>query len=329
VNDDGQVAGQFELGAVAVRHTRPSALVWALAAVEVMAAVAVAWLISRNDPSSVSSPHAHNGADGVPMPGMSAAPDNVHIGWLEYTAGGLAAFGILWWLLLRQASLAMLAAIAVAVFASSPAVRLLATQSHLVAMVALDLLLVLAPLLALSALKRIGSARAPQTSRGIGWTVFTLGAALIYAALLVVAHIPAVHHRGIELGSVPLWITVVAAVIGIGFWFGVLRTNGRVPTNVRRAALLGAQEVAAFIGLLSLFGAWGSAHDSPLGLSAMWDQRLGGILMMATCAGVAIPIARGLTRADRRHATAGITHIVARRTPVCTPPEDVSPATSE
>lgn len=263
------------------------------------------------------------------MPDMSTAPRSAHFGWLELSAGGLAAVAILWWLLRRQAMSAMLAAIAVAVFASSPAVRLLATQSHLVAMVALDLLLVLAPLLVLSALKRIGSARAPQRVSGVGWTAFTLGAALTYAALLVAVHIPAVHHRGIELGSVPLWITVVAAVIGIGFWFGVLRTNGRVPTNVRRAALLGAQEVAAFIGLLSLFGAWGSAHDSPLGLSAMWDQRLGGILMMATCAGVAIPIARGLTRADRRHATAGITHIVARRTPVCTPPEDVSPATSE
>ena len=296
------MVGQFELREVSLRHARPSALMWALAAVELIAAVAVAWLILRNDPSSSSSPHAHTGADGMPMPGMSAAPQNAHIGWLEYTAGGLAAFGILWWLLRRQALLAMLAAIAVAVFASSPAVRLLATQSHLVAMVALDLLLVLAPLLALAALKRIGDTRAPQRSCGVGWTVFTLGAALIYAALLVVVHIPAIHHRGMELGSVPLWITTVVPVIGIGFWFGVLRTNGLVPTNVRRAALLGAQEVAAFIGLLSLLGAWGGAHDSPLGLTASWDQRLGGIVMMATCAVVAIPIVRRLTPADVRHA---------------------------
>jgi len=44
--------------------------------------------------------------------------------------------------------------------------------------------------------------------------------------------------------------------------------------------------------LLSLFGAWGAmAHSSPLGISMVWDQRLGGVFMMATCAAVTIPIA--------------------------------------
>jgi hypothetical protein len=51
--------------------------------------------------------------------------------------------------------------------------------------------------------------------------------------------------------------------------------------------LFGAQELAAFIGLLSLFGAWGAmAHTSA------WDQRLGGLVMMATCAAVAVPLGR-------------------------------------
>jgi len=89
----------------------------------------------------------------------------------------------------------------------------------------------------------------------------------------------------------PLWMALVALVIGVGYWMAVLRTDGRVPVRVRRAVLIGAQEVAAFIGLLSLFGAWGAMdHDSPLGLSAAWDQRLGGVFMLATCAAVAIPM---------------------------------------
>lgn len=69
-------------------------------------------------------------------------------------------------------------------------------------------------------------------------------------------------------------------------------TCGLWTITIRRAALFGAQEVAAFIGLLSLFGAWGAmAHTSPVGISMVWDQRLGGVFMMATCAAVTIPIA--------------------------------------
>jgi hypothetical protein len=36
----------------------------------------------------------------------------------------------------------------------------------------------------------------------------------------------------------------------------------------------------------------------PLGISAAWDQRLGGVVMMATCAAVAIPIAHSLRNAE-------------------------------
>jgi hypothetical protein len=62
---------------------------------------------------------------------------------------------------------------------------------------------------------------------------------------------------------------------------------------MRRALLIGAQEVAALIGLLSLFGAWGAmSHRSPLGIPSAWDQRIGGIFMIAVCAAVTLPIAR-------------------------------------
>ena len=122
--------------------------------------------------------------------------------------------------------------------------------------------------------------------------MFTVVAALLYSVLLIVIHLPAVHSRSAELDSVPLWVVALALAIGMAYWPAVLRTVGRVPTQIRRAALFGAQEVAAFIGLLSLFGAWGAmAHSSPLGISMVWDQRLGGVFMMATCAAVTIPIA--------------------------------------
>jgi hypothetical protein len=92
--------------------------------------------------------------------------------------------------------------------------------------------------------------------------------------------------------SVPAILAVVAVC---ALEFAVLRTGARVPVRIRRAVLLGAPEVAAFIGLLSWFGAWGAmGQTSPLGISSAWDQRLGGLFMIATCAAVAIPLLRRL-----------------------------------
>ncbi|OBS02037.1 hypothetical protein A9W98_17110 [Mycobacterium gordonae] len=108
-------------------------------------------------------------------------------------------------------------------------------------------------------------------------------------------HVPAVHHRAAERGVVPIWVATLALLIGVAYWAAVLRTGGMVTLAVRRSILIGAQEVAAFIGLLSLFGAWGAmAHKSPLDLSSTVDQRLGGLFMMVTCGVVAIPIAAKL-----------------------------------
>jgi hypothetical protein len=270
---------------VAVQQSRPSALTWVLAVIELIAALVIARLIVWSDQTPESGHHDH-GMPPMPMAAEPAVPA-AHWGLLEYTAIGVAAATLIWWLLRRRAAPALLAALAVTVLAASPAMRMLATQSHLIAMVALELLLVIVPLLVLSALPTFPDRRV--TGSG-GWTVLAVAAALLYSALLIVIHIPAVHRRGAELGSAPLWMALVALVIGVGYWMAVLRTDGRVPVRVRRAVLIGAQEVAAFIGLLSLFGAWGAMdHDSPLGLSAAWDQRLGGVFMIATCAAVAIP----------------------------------------
>jgi hypothetical protein len=73
----------------------------------------------------------------------------------------------------------------------------------------------------------------------------------------------------------------------VAYWFAVLCTADRMTTKVRRVLLFGAQEVAAFIGLLSLLGARGAMDHT-----STWDQRLGGLFMMAACAAVTIPPAR-------------------------------------
>jgi hypothetical protein len=267
----------------AVQPRRPHARTWLLAAVELAAAIVVARLIGWTAQTPATAPVGGHGMSG--MAGMAATP-TARWGWMEYTAIGVVAAALAWWLLLRQS-----AAAGAAVLAASPALRVLATQSHLIAMVELELVLVIVPLLVLAAAKPRGQRLSARRSRN--WTMFTVVAALLYSGLLIVIHLPAVHSRSAELDAVPLWVVALALAIGMAYWPAVLRTAGRVPTRIRRAALFGAQEVAAFIGLLSLFGAWGAmAHSSPLGISMAWDQRLGGVFMMATCAAVTIPIAR-------------------------------------
>jgi hypothetical protein len=273
---------------------RPPARTWVLAAVELLAAIAVARLIVWTDREPATGPRHHG------MPGMAERGTPVaHWGRLEYAAIAVAVIGFAWWLVRRHTAAAVLAAAGLTVLAASPGVRVLAPQSHLIAMVALELLLVIAPLLVLAAVPRGHRARFGPVRRWGAWSALAVAAALAYAALLITIHLPAVHHRAAALGVVPVWVAMVALAVGIGYWFVVLRSTGLVPTAVRRGVLLGAQEVAAFIGLLSLFGAWSSAmHQSPLGLSAAWDQRLGGVFMMAACATVAVPILRKLRGGD-------------------------------
>lgn len=281
-----------------VVQRRPAARTWLLAAIELAAAVLVARLMlgAGQTPASTHASHLDHGMAG--MPGMSnAVAPTAQWGWVEVTAIGMVAAALTWWLLLRQSVAAVLAAAGLVVLATSPAVRVLAARSHLVAMMALESLLVIAPLLVLAAHPRPEN-RSGGSSRTA--TVAAVATALLYAGLLMFIHLPAVHARSASLGSVPLWVPVVALVIGIAYWSTVLGFAGRVSTRIRLATLIGAQEVAAFIGLLSLFGAWGTmapmAHINPLGISMAWDQRVGGALMLATCAVVTIPITRRISR---------------------------------
>jgi hypothetical protein len=219
-------------------------------------------------------------------------------GWVEDLAAVVAVVTLAWWLLFRHAVAAMLAAVGLTLLAGSPAVRVLASQSHLIAMMTLELTVVVAPLLVLAAMGT------PPTHRSGGPSpaaaMASVGTALLYAGGLIAIHLPTVQRRSAGLGAVPVWVPIVALMIGVAYWSTLLRSAGRVPARIRLATLFSAQEVAAFICLLSLFGAWGHmspmARTNPLGISMAWDQRFGGALMMATCAIVTIPIARRIGR---------------------------------
>jgi hypothetical protein len=245
-----------------IQQTRPLARTWLLAAAELSAALIVARLIVWTQHPHTACHHHHG--------------PQIHWGMVEYASTTVAIAALGWWLARRESTAAIVSVAALVAFAASPAVRGLASQSHLIAMAALELLMVACPLLLLRESPRPS---AGQPARRFGWTAFGGAAAVLYAGLLIVIHIPGVHCHCV---GAPLWVVPVALAIGIAYWFGVLCTADRVTTRARRVMLLGAQEVAAFIGLLSLFG-------------ATWDQRLGGLLMMITCAAVTIPVARKIT----------------------------------
>lgn len=276
----------MRFGDVTVQANPPLMRTWPLAALELLGALILARVIVWAEP-----PAMQHDEHGMKMPGMAGAPRlDAHWTWPVYTAIAVVAVAAVWWLLSRHALAAVVCAIAITTCAASQPARVLAAQSHLVAMVVLELLMVLTPLLVVTVLPRPTDTR-PTSRRG--WLSLAVGSALAYSGLLIVLHIPAVHHRGVELGAAPVWLALAAPLIGIGYWFGVLNTTAVVSEKARRASLLGAQEVAAFIGLLTLFAAWGIAdHHSPLGIPPVWDQILGGLVMMATCAAVAIPLAR-------------------------------------
>jgi hypothetical protein len=266
--------------AIATRPA-PSRRTWIVAALELFGAVVLARVMVGADRSVGMGP----------MPGMSGAPaPDVHGSWPVYLACAVALAAAVWWFLRRQPVVALCGGVAAMTCALSQPVRVLAAQSHLIAMVELEVLMVVVPLVIVTVLPRPSSQEASTS-----WSWLVVGSAVAYAGVLVVIHLPAVHQREALFGAVPLWTALITTLVGVAYWFGVLRTGGAVPSRTRRAALVGAQEVAAFIGLLSLFGAWGAiAHRSRLGIPAVWDQRLGGLVMMAACAGVTIPLAKAL-----------------------------------
>lgn len=224
------------------------------------------------------------------MPGMHPQPAQIHWHITTLAVAVLSAAMLAWWLTTRARVPAVIAAAGLIEVCVSDEVRVMAIASHLVAMAALEGLLVAAPLLLVAALPR--RSRPAVSSL---WTAGVVVAVMLNSALLIALHLPAVHDRGMDLASVPLWLTGLALVIGLGYWAAILLTAGRVRSAVRRGALVIGQEVAAILGLAALIRpSPAMRHADPLGLSPVTDQRVGGLLMLITCAAVTLPLAKRL-----------------------------------
>src|SRR5258708_5588944 len=154
-----------------IQQSRPPAKTWLLAALELIAALVVARLLVGPQHPPTPCHHHHHGMAGMPKPPVPLA----HWGWFEVLSLGLAGAALGWWLLRREAGPAIVSAAALAVFAGSPAVRVLASHSHLIAMVSLELLMVACPLLLLRTRPRPSVARPARSS---GWIVFAVAAAV-------------------------------------------------------------------------------------------------------------------------------------------------------
>lgn len=211
----------------------------------------------------------------------------------------LTAGMLIWWLSGRARRPAVAAAAGLALLTASEPVRAMVLESHLVAMAVLETVFVAVPLLLIGALRyrRPTAALGSSRPRVAGLTV----AVVVNSALLIGLHLPAVHDRGAHLNTVPVWLHLLVFAVGLGYWAAVLLTGGRVSPAVRRGALIIGQEVAAILGLAVLLRpATLIEHANPLGLSPMLDQRLGGVLMLITCATVTLPINNRLSQEHAR-----------------------------
>lgn len=271
---------------------RPAAGVWIAAAAEVIVAIACGSVLLHY--GNASSPGTH------PMPDMAGVRSHHYAPEVHWTAGAiaLAAFtvaALIWWAASRAPIAAGLAALGLIGVATSEPVRFISLQSHLVAMAALEALMVAAPLLLIAALWR---KQGPiDVQRSGAWMAGVVVAVVLNSALLIALHLPGIHGRGAGLTAVPLWLTGVAVFVGLNFWAAILLTGRHVEPSARRHALIVGQEVAVILGLAALFVPSPYMHQAnALGLSPVTDQRLGGALMVLTCAAVTLPLARRLQK---------------------------------
>lgn len=265
--------------------------VWIAAAAEIAVALGVGTLILRTGQTTDAS---GNGSSSMADMHASLSPQFLwHPGIL--IAAGTTAAMLIWWSASRARIAAILAAAGLVGLSASETVRTMAAQSHLVAMAALEALLVAAPLLLVAALQRNQPTTGSRHSRS--WTAWVIIAVALNSGLLIALHLPTVHSRAAQLGVVPLWLTLLVVVVGLSYWGAILITGGRVRLALRRGALIIGQEVAGILGLAALLRPFSHMqHTNPLGLSTIMDQRLGGILMLVTCAAVTLPIAKHLER---------------------------------
>ncbi len=258
------------------------------AGLEIGAAVAVAALVLHNSHPPQSPPHHSHSGMAAMHPAAAA-----HWSTATIAIGVLASGALVWWAFSRAWAAAVLAAAALAALAASPAVRTTAAASHVVAMAALEVLAVVVPLLLVAAAGRRPPARPTPTTWPCRAAV--IAATATYSILLIALHLPGIHNRAGQLGFVPLWLAPIIVVVGIGYWASILTTAGLVRTAVRRRGLVIGQEVGAILALAAIIGPDTTmGHSSPLGIPAQLDHRLGGVLMLVTCAAVTLPLLKML-----------------------------------
>ncbi len=269
------------------RHLSPG--LWIAAAIEIGVAVGVSVIIVRTGQSSPAADPSEQGMGSM---------HPTHPAGIPWPAGTLAlavlmAATLTWWLATRARVPAILTAAGLVGLGASVSVRMVAVQSHVAGMAALEALMVAVPLLLVAVLP--GRAVGNGPGRSPVWTAWVVLAVICNCALLIALHLPAVHDRGARLAAVPLWLALLVVAVGLNYWAAILITARRVEPGLRRGALIVGQEVGAILGLAILLGPGTRMHHTTvLGLPASLDQRLGGALMLMTCAAVTLPLLKRL-----------------------------------
>jgi Cytochrome c oxidase caa3 assembly factor (Caa3_CtaG) len=272
------------------RRPSPGLLIAAVAEIAVAFVVATILFSSRNASSSMSRSD---------MADMRQSPAQIHWQATTLALAAVTVVTLIWWLATRSRIPAVVAAVGLVAVGVSGEVRALALQSHLAAMATLEALLVAAPLLFIAALRPRQSSTA--VSRSLLWAAAVVFAVTLNSALLIALHLPAIHDRGMDLATVPLWLAPLVILVGLAYWAAILLTSAHVEPRFRRGAMIVGQEVAAVLGLAVLIRPFpGMHHINPFGLSPAVDQRLGGILMFVACAAVAIPLAKRIAPQEHR-----------------------------
>jgi hypothetical protein len=153
--------------------------------------------------------------------------------------------------------------------------------SHLATMVVLESCLVVVPL------GLIGVRLTPGPADDV-WVVVRGFAALltglITIALIYLVHAPTIRSALVSATGAHWWVVALGLTLGAAFWASLLRF--RLPPVFRQVVLFGVLEAGSVLGLTMLLA------PAPT-LSAVTDQRMAGLFMMAVDIGVLIVFAQG------------------------------------
>jgi cytochrome c oxidase assembly factor CtaG len=171
----------------------------------------------------------------------------------------------------------------------SPAVVHAATTSHVVFMAQIEALTVLAPVLLVLSLR-------PGWLGGFwsdAYSELAPYAAAVFAAVLVLWHLPALHDQ-VMTSSVLQGLRVVSlGLAGLLLWLGALGDSAQGSGKRRTLSLLAAQEASGLVGLVLLLSPhllFGGHSGGSFGLSPLEDQRWAGLLMLVVDVAVTLPL---------------------------------------